>query len=96
LKKIYQLYDSKNHKNCKIGILLWHAQAFKLVNIEQRDSILNLGANSGDELEPIKEITGKERFQQLCITGIDFCQSAIDMAKQNTLVLTFCVKISTI
>lgn len=70
-------------KNSESGFLLWYTQALNLVGVEQRNSILNLGVNSGDELKPIKEIVGAQKFENISLTGIDFCQSAIDCAKKS-------------
>lgn len=50
----------------------------KNVNIDKRLRILNLGINSGDEFEVIKNIA--TNFKELELVGIDYCLSAIKKA----------------
>lgn len=68
-------------KNEESSFLFYYLQALKNVNISKRFRILNLGINSGDEFEIIKNYT--ENFQDLELIGIDFCPSAIENAKKK-------------
>lgn len=69
------------NKNEEPAFLEHYLRALKNVNIDNKKRILNLGINNGDEFEIIKsfcnEISNKE------FVGIDFCDSAIDVAKKR-------------
>jgi len=55
--------------------------ALKLVNIQNRKNILNLGINKGDEFVFIKELIPRQ-FKKLNLIGIDHSKSAIEYAKK--------------
>jgi len=58
-------------------------QALNLVNFKQRENILNLGINRGDEFKLIKELLSNDEFKKLNLIGIDYCKSAIEYAKKH-------------
>jgi 2-polyprenyl-3-methyl-5-hydroxy-6-metoxy-1,4-benzoquinol methylase len=62
-------------------ILCSYLQALKNVKIEKRKRVLNLGVNSGEEFDVIKEYCKK--FDDLEFVGIDYCKSAINKAKEK-------------
>ena len=68
-------------KNEQASFLYYYKQALKNVNINKRTKILNLGVNSGDEFEVIKNYASN--FENLELLGIDYSKSAIDEAKNN-------------
>jgi len=63
------------------SFLHYYLQALKNVTVNKRIRILNLGVNSGDEFEVIKKYA--TNFDNLELVGIDYCQSAIDKAKDK-------------
>ncbi|HIP11658.1 MAG TPA: methyltransferase domain-containing protein [Arcobacter sp.] len=68
-------------KNEQASFLHYYKQALKNVNINKRTKILNLGVNSGDEFEVIKNYASN--FENLELLGIDYSQSAIYEAQNN-------------
>ena len=68
-------------KNEQASFLYYYKQALKNVNINKRTKILNLGVNSGDEFEVIKNYASN--FENLELLGIDYSKSAIHEAKNN-------------
>ena len=72
---------SQIHKNEEAAFIYYYTQALKNVQIEKRVRILNLGVNSGDEFEAIESIC--ENFDALELVGIDYCESAINAAKEK-------------
>lgn len=69
------------NKNEEPEILLTYLQALKNVKIESKKKVLNLGVNSGEEFDLIKEYL--EDFDKIEFVGIDYCESAISFAKQK-------------
>jgi len=67
------------YKNEEPSFVNAYIQALKNVNIDKRIRILNLGVNSGDEFEVIKQIS--KNFNNLELIGIDYCSSAIKQAQ---------------
>jgi len=72
---------SEIHKNEESSFIYYYMQALKNANISKRKRILNLGVNSGDELEAI--IHSIDNFDELEFVGIDYCESAINEAKEK-------------
>jgi len=72
---------SQIHKIQEPSFIYSYTQALKNVSINSRYRILNLGVNSGDEFEAIKEYT--KNFSDLELIGIDYCSSAIENAKKK-------------
>lgn len=70
---------SQIYKMQEPAFLHYYLQALKNVNVDKRLRILNLGVNSGDEFELIKEYA--QNFSNLELVGIDYCSSAIEEAK---------------
>ncbi len=72
---------SQIHKNEEPAFIYYYQQALKNVNLDKRVKILNLGINSGDEFEAI--INYSKNFQNLELVGIDYCDSAIQSAREK-------------
>lgn len=72
---------SKIHKMEEPSFLHYYKQALTNVSLNKRIRILNLGVNSGDEFELIKDIA--ENFSSHELVGIDYCQSAISNAQEK-------------
>lgn len=70
---------SKIHKMEEPSFFHYYKQALVNVKLNKRLRILNLGVNSGDEFELISELA--QDFDSLELIGIDYCDSAIQIAK---------------
>jgi cyclopropane fatty-acyl-phospholipid synthase-like methyltransferase len=68
-------------KNEESSFLYYYMQAIQNVTIDKRFRILNLGVNSGDEFEVIQKMA--TQFESLELLGIDYCASAIALAKEK-------------
>jgi len=60
-----------------------YAYALRNVGIENRKRILNLGINTGDEFELIRQLVDKETLEHIKLIGIDHSHSAIAHAKER-------------
>jgi len=69
------------HKNEEAGFLHYFTQALHNAKFSSRKRILNLGINSGDEFALIKKMAAN--FADLELVGIDYCNSAIEKAKER-------------
>jgi len=72
---------SEIHKNEESAFIAHYLKALQNVNINKRIRVLNLGVNSGDEFEVIQMYA--TNFKNLELVGIDYCSSAIDVAKEK-------------
>ncbi len=72
---------SKIYKMQEPSFVHYYKQALQNVHIDKRIKILNLGINSGDEFEFIREFASN--FSDLELVGIDYCNSAIVSAKKK-------------
>lgn len=63
------------------AFLYYYSQALSNVNIEERTRILNLGINTGDEFQVIKNRLATKKYEKLTLIGIDHSESAIAYAK---------------
>lgn len=72
---------SEINKNEEPEILLSYLEALKNVKIEGKKRVLNLGVNSGEEFELIKDYCNN--FDEIEFVGIDYCESAIKKAKNK-------------
>ncbi|WP_419764515.1 MAG: class I SAM-dependent methyltransferase [Arcobacter sp.] len=68
-------------KNEEASFIDYYLNALKNVDISSKKRVLNLGVNSGDEFEVIKQIS--PNYKETEFVGIDFCESAINLAKRN-------------
>lgn len=69
------------NKNEEPEVLMSYLQALKNVKLEKRKRVLNLGVNSGEEFESLKEYCST--FKDLELVGIDYCDSAIKKAEEK-------------
>lgn len=72
---------SQIHKMQEPSFIHNYTQALQNVSINNRYRVLNLGVNSGDEFETIKQYA--TNFKNLELVGIDYCSSAISSAKEK-------------
>lgn len=68
-------------KNSEPSFVVPYIHALKRVKLEKKCRVLNLGINSGDEFEVIKEVF--KTIKHIEFVGIDYCQSAINKAKER-------------
>ena len=71
------------NKTEQISFLHYYIQALKFANIEDKNRILNLGINKGDEFEVIKNMVGVDGFLQKEFVGIDYSESIIEYAEKK-------------
>ncbi|MFZ2889111.1 class I SAM-dependent methyltransferase [Sulfuricurvum sp.] len=71
------------HKNEEPAFLSAYLRALKSVKIGEKKRILNLGINTGDEFELIRQMLSSETYYNLSLVGIDFSQSAINVAQER-------------
>ncbi len=77
---VNSIFDNIN-KNEEASFLNYYLNALKNVDISSKKRVLNLGINNGDEFEVIKQIS--KDYKQTKFVGVDFCESAINIAKKN-------------
>ena len=70
-------------KTSKISFLYYYQEALKFVKYQEKQTILNLGVNKGDEFKVIKEMLSESEFKTKKFLGLDYSQSAIDYAKKD-------------
>ena len=68
-------------KNSYISFLYYYTQALNIAKSNIRETILNLGVNSGDEFQVFKQHS--KNFTNQKLLGIDYCPSAIKKAKDD-------------
>lgn len=71
------------HKNEEPAFLSAYLRALRSVKVGGKKRILNLGINTGDEFELIRQILPSEEYQNLELVGIDFSHSAINVARER-------------
>jgi len=71
------------HKNEESAFLFGYQHALQKVKIAQRETILNLGINSGDEFEIIKKMLSVEQYTQHKFIGVDYSTTAIAKATER-------------
>ncbi len=71
------------NKNEEPAFLLPYYHALKNVKIENRKRVLDLGVNSGDELDLIKKILREDGYDGMDFIGIDHSASAVEFANKR-------------
>lgn len=71
------------NKNEEPTFLHAYKKALEAVKIEQRQQILNLGINKGDEFELISQMVEPKIFDTINLIGIDHSQTALKVAKER-------------
>ncbi len=69
------------NKNEEPAFLEYYLRALRNVDIKNKKRILNLGINSGDEFDVIKSFC--QDVSDKNFVGIDFCRTAIELAKKR-------------
>ena len=69
------------NKNEESSFITTYIKALENVDINSKKRVLNLGINKGDEFDVIRKIA--KDYQNIEFVGIDFCSSAIDIAKKR-------------
>ena len=64
------------------SFLYYYKQALENVKLSTRTSILNLGINTADEFQVIKNSLDTDTFSNIKLVGIDHSETAIDLARK--------------
>ncbi len=72
---------SSIHKMEEPAFLYYYLQALNNVKIHERNHVLNLGINRGDEFTVIKNLLDTNKYENKELIGIDHSKSAIAYAK---------------
>lgn len=70
-------------KNEEPAFLSPYLRALRSVKVGEKKRILNLGINTGDEFDLIRQILPSEEYRKLEFVGVDFSQSAINVARER-------------
>lgn len=70
-------------KNEEPAFLSAYLRALRSVKVGEKKRILNLGINTGDEFDLIRQILSIEEYKKLSLVGIDFSESAISVARER-------------
>lgn len=71
------------HKNEEPSFVSPYLRALRSVKVGERKRILNLGINTGDEFDLIRQMLPKEIYENLSLIGIDHSSSAIAAARER-------------
>ena|SRR3989339_961046 len=71
------------HKNEEPAFLSPYLRALRSVHVGERKRILNLGINTGDEFDLIRNILSHEEYMNLSLVGIDHSKSALSVAQER-------------
>jgi hypothetical protein len=72
---------SQIHKMEEPAFLYYYTQALQNAKLSQRRSILNLGINTGDEFNVIKNSLDTNSYEKMKLVGVDHSRSAINYAE---------------
>lgn len=71
------------HKNEEPAFLSAYLRALQSVKVKEKKRILNLGINTGDEFDLIRQMLPHEEYMNLELMGIDHSESAISVARER-------------
>jgi len=71
------------HKNEEPAFLSPYLRALRSVKVGERLRILNLGVNTGDEFDLIRQILSPQVFEKIELIGIDHSETAIARARER-------------
>ncbi|MCX6062503.1 MAG: methyltransferase domain-containing protein [Campylobacterales bacterium] len=71
------------HKNEEPAFLSPYLRALRSVKVGEKKRILNLGINTGDEFDLIRQILPHDEYLNLELVGIDHSQTAISHARER-------------
>lgn len=71
------------HKNEEPAFLFPYLRALRSVRVGEKKRILNLGINTGDEFDLIRQILSEEEYRNIEFIGIDHSISAIKQARER-------------
>lgn len=75
-------YFARIQKMEEPAFFYYYNQALDNVKVENKQRILNLGINRGDEFEIIKKKLNTKKYEKINLIGIDHSESAIAYAKR--------------
>lgn len=71
------------HKNEEPAFLSPYLRALRNVRVGEKKRILNLGINTGDEFDLIRQILSEEEYHNIELVGVDHSVSAIEHARER-------------
>jgi SAM-dependent methyltransferase len=71
------------HKNEEPAFFSPYLRALQSVKVGEKKRILNLGINTGDEFDLIRQTLTSEAYLNLSLVGVDFSPSAIKLARER-------------
>ena len=71
------------NKNEEPAFLLPYYHALKNAKIQNRKQVLDLGVNSGEEFQLIKDVLTPQEFEQTNLIGIDHSATAVEFAQKR-------------
>lgn len=71
------------HKNEEPAFLAPYLRALRSVRVGERIRILNLGINTGDEFDLIRQILSPETYEKIELVGIDHSETAVAAARER-------------
>lgn len=71
------------NKNEKFSFLYHYQKALQFCGIKRKKRVLNLGINRADEFDVIVQMLGTDASREIEFVGIDYCASAIKVAKER-------------
>jgi len=71
------------HKNEEPAFLNPYLRALRSVKVGERQRVLNLGINTGDEFDLIRTLLSAEEYRHIELIGIDHSASAIHCARER-------------
>ena len=73
----------KINKTQEPSFIYYYIDALKRANIYNREKILNLGINRGDEFKVIANLVDKDSLNKKEFVGVDYSKSAIEVASSS-------------
>lgn len=70
-------------KTTQFSFLYHYQKALEFINIKNKNKILNLGVNKGDEFKVIKNMLTQEEFVNKEFVGVDYSASAVEYAHKD-------------
>ena len=70
-------------KTSEFSFLYHYIKALEFIDVDDKQRVLNIGINKGDEFKVIQEMLSSSSFDTKEFIGIDYSSSAINYAKKN-------------
>jgi len=70
-------------KTKQFSFLYHYQKALNFIDIENKNTILNLGVNKGDEFKVIQNILSKDEFESKEFIGVDYSATVVEFANKD-------------